>query len=550
MKYLIIVLLAVFGLTSCHYVPFVKYRLSHGGKFRHFSKWEKFVGNNNSEFRKYDVKKYDIDLKLFPDDKKMEGDVFVNMEITESTNSIMLDFHSVFKIDDLSIQGKSFKIKRKKNIVFFHFDAPLKAKEVLGIRFKYSGKPKNVIGEGPIQWKKDKQDRYHISSSTEGIGPHFMFPCNQLLQDEADTVNIIISVPDDLIVTANGPLISQSKADGYATFHHRVTNPINIYNISFNAGHFTKLIKPYTDINGENHDLEFMVLDYNKEKADSFYDQTGDILKFFEERFGVYPWWNDGLRFVESTFSAMEHQSAIAMGSYYSFDWRQTNTTLVHEIAHEWWGNKMTGFDYCDMWIHEGFATYAENLFIEHKYGKSDYDKMMWYRMEYFVKNKIPVRKKCGVVYNSWAADKDQNIYSKGACMLHSIRTLINNDEKFMRILRNLQDEGVQTLSSDEFISKFNHYAGKDYSKVFYSYLDDVQPPILKVEIKESDIEKTLTFSWKKAPEFDNLGIHLEIKNKEEFVLNPTLEEKSLTLNINDSLQWNRFKSFYFIVED
>ena len=172
-------------------------------------------------------------------------------------------------------------------------------------------------------------------------------------------------------------------------------------------------------------------MDYNKDKADKFYDQAPKVMAVFEELYGEFPWWNDGCRFIESTFSAMEHQSGIAMGEDYRYDWRKYNLTLVHELSHEWWGNNITAYDYCDAWIHEGLATYSEALFLEKIYGKDAYYKKVQ-RFYYGTANKIPVRKVCGVRYSSWISYDDMDIYDKGALLMHSLRVLVDDDELFL----------------------------------------------------------------------------------------------------------------------
>jgi len=198
-------------------------------------------------------------------------------------------------------------------------------------------------------------------------------PCNALLSSESDSTTIAVTVPSNLTVVSNGQLIGiESNTERKTkTYKHEITNNINTYSLSFNVGHFVELTKPYSDINGIERNLKFHVLDYNQDTASKFYEQTPIILREFEKLYGEFPFWEDGCKFIESTFSAMEHQSGIAMGSIYKNNWKEFNTTLIHELAHEWWGNSLTGKDYCDIWIHEGMATYSEALFLEEIYGKA-----------------------------------------------------------------------------------------------------------------------------------------------------------------------------------
>jgi len=532
--------------SSCYYKPFVQYRLNKKG-FKHFNKKEKFSGDNANPYRNYDVKKYALDLEVFPDDKKIAGSMTIDFVTTESQKTFMFDFKKGMKVLSYSTPFGKPSLKHKGDLLYLTYSEIIPKNKRIALKINYKGKPKNVIGEGPIQWKKDDKDRHWISSSTEGIGPHFMMPCNGLLKDEPDSTEINITVPNDLVVAANGKLmsVSENQTNQTKTYKHLVTNPINIYNISFNIGHFIMLKKDYTDLNGFKRIIECQVLDYNEVDAERFYDQAPKIMGVFEELYGVYPWWNDGCRFIESTFAAMEHQSGIAMGSEYYLDWKDYNLTLVHELSHEWSGNNVTAYDYCDAWIHEGLATYSEALFIEKVYGHKAYEKKIQ-RFYYGTSNKIPIRKVCGVKYSSWISYNDMDIYDKGALLMHSLRIVVDNDDLFFKALKTFQKDLAQSnITSDHFMQKFNNLLGNDYSALFNLYLDDTEPPILRVytDIDEEG-KKQYHYKWDKALPFElKNGLKLEV-NDEEVSIFPTTTFQSIEYK---SLKLLLPKSIYFL---
>jgi len=470
-------------LSGCYYTPFVKYSLNKKG-FKNFSKKERLAGDNNHPDRQYHIHRYDWDVKVDPDKESLEGSMEITFSPNKAQQTFLFDLQSKMKIEGVESSAGKPKVKRKGDLLFIIFENEIPKNARTTLRFDYGGKPVSVLKEGPIQWKTDEQDRPWISTSTEGIGPHFIMPCNALLQAEPDSCTIIVTVPKELTVVANGRYAGKIESGDYSTYAYSVNNPINIYNISFNIGHFVEFNKDYTDINGEEQKISCHVLDYHQEIAESYYDQAPLFLKEFEELFGVFPWWNDGCKFIESTFSAMEHQSGIAMGDDYTLNWKnEFNTTLIHEMAHEWWGNSLTGSDYCDMWMHEGMATYAEALMLERLKGEEDY----FTRVDYFIysaHNRIPVYKECGVLYNSWTNDQDQDIYDKGALVMHSLRMMVDDDAKFFAMLKQVYQEFAgQNVRTADFTQRCNELLGSDYSELFATYLYQAEAPTLQVHI-------------------------------------------------------------------
>ncbi len=545
-----LVLLGVlsFGLNSCYYKPFIEYRLNNKG-FKKFHKSERIAGDNLNPARDYKVNRYDWKVNVLPRKKSISGKMDIFFTTTSAQRTFLFDLQKRMKITSFLCSVENAKIVRKADLLYLIFDENIKINKRLKLSIEYKGKPANVAGEGPIQWEKDKEGRVWISTVTEGIGPKFIMPCNALLGAESDSSSISVTVPSNLVVASNGRLISiESNSDkGTKTYQHEITNRINNYSLSFNVGHFIELTKPYKDINGVDRELKFYVLDYNKDKASRFYEQTSMILNEFEKLYGEFPFWEDGCKFIESTFSAMEHQSGIAMGSDYENNWKEYNTTLIHELSHEWWGNSLTGEDYCDIWIHEGMATYSEALFLEKIYGKEAYDLRMKQAI-YSTKNTIPILKECGVLYNSWVNQADQDIYSKGALMIHSLRKVVNDDSLFFKSLFLIQkDLSKQNISSHDLILKFNTLLGKDYSSLFDWYLNMDKPPVLEVYIDKE--EGLIYYKWKDIIPFYNNG-EVFIKQEDKILkLIPKTEYQAQ--KITDSIPFNFLieKSIYYTIE-
>lgn len=545
--YSIFILSIVFN--SCYYKPFIGY-VTHKKGFKNFNKKERLAGDNSNPHRDYHVNKYDWNLEIFPDKKSISG--LMNIYFTTSTSQdiYLFDLQKRMKIESFTCSETGLNLKRKGDLLYLKFDHKVGAHKRIKLSITYKGKPANVVNEGPIQWKTDQKDRPWISTQTEGVGPQFIMPCNALLREEADTCNINITVPKDLTVSANGrlKLIIDNVSEGTKIFKFEVTNPMNIYNISFNVGHFVKLIKPYTDINGVEREIECLVMDYNEIVASKFYDQAPLIMKEFEELYGVFPWWNDGCRFIESTFEAMEHQSGIAMGADYKLDWKDFQLTLIHELSHEWWGNNVTAYDYCDMWMHEGMATYSEALFLEKTYNRDDYYKRIRY-FTYSTYNKIPIKKECDVIYNNWGSKYNMDIYDKGALMMHSLRMVVNNDSLFFETLKQVQlDFAKQNVDSDQWVKKFNQLLGNDYTSLFDWYLNKRKPPVLQYYVDKET--KEFYYKWKEEIPFYKNGT-IEVESGETFkILTPTTTFQPLNDKEFTTLDFIIERSIYYIVEE
>jgi len=551
MKYIWVIIIFTLFLGGCKYVPFIKYQTKNGKTdLPSFGKYSYLSGENNSMRAAYDVTKYDWQVEVDPDKRTISGSMEVWFDMVNTQDTLLFDLSSKMKLDSVRCKFP-LKYKRKRDLVYVIFDAEVEKDESVELSFYYHGKPPNILNEGPIVWEKDSNENHWFSTQTEGLGVGYLFPCKDLLIDEPEECIITLTVPEGLEAACNGALQSKTTLNDKTTTVWHVDNSINIYNISFNVGDFIKFSIPYIDIEGQQHDLEFYVLKENEAKARKFYAQTPTILAEAEKLFGVYPWWNDGLKFVESTFSAMEHQGCIAMGSEYELDWEEVNTTLMHEIAHEWWGNSLTANDYADIWLHEGLATYAENLINEQLYGNDNYLKycrgQMWQIM-----NKRPVLKERDVRYTSWATYADGDIYPKGAMLMHTLRMQMENDDLFFSILKNMLTEFKDSqISTEQFESYFLERCVCDYKVFFDVMLRQAAPPELAYSVFLSDEGKSPTLKYKWTENVPS-GYPLKVKflaGEEVIMLEPSHQTQELALPENVEYFMKPWLSGYFLPE-
>jgi aminopeptidase N len=368
----------------------------------------------------------------------------------------------------------------------------------------YHGKPreaKKAPWDGGWVWSKDKLGRPFISVACQGLGASSWFPCKDIQSDEPDNgASLTIIVPDSLVAVGNGRLISKVKSQNLTTtqqentklqtsYTWEVKNPINSYTIIPSIGNYVNISDTFQGEKGIL-DLNYWVLDYNKEKAQEQFQQVKPMLKAFEYWFGPYPFYEDGYKLVETPFLGMEHQSAIAYGNNFMNGYRGRDLSgsgwglkwdfiIVHESGHEWYANSITTKDIADMWVHEGFTNYSETLFTEYYYGKeagNDY----CYGIRKNIANDKPIIGVYGV-NNIGSGD----MYYKAANMIHGIRNALNDDEKFRKILRKMNEVFYhQTVTTQQIEQFLIDETGLDLQKTFDQYLRTTQIPTLEYYFK------------------------------------------------------------------
>ncbi|MBI5540923.1 MAG: hypothetical protein HY951_12740 [Bacteroidia bacterium] len=469
-----------------------------------FSKADTLRGFLTHERKCFDVTFYNLKVRVKPEEKKIIGKNLIYFNVIAKTKRIQIDLFDNYSIDSILCNGIFLNYERDANAIFIDFNEELNIGDKKIIQINYSGIPReapNPPWNGGFVWKK-KKDVDWIGVSCEHLGASSWWPNKDHLSDKPDSMKITIEVPKELMAICNGNLRNSYFSDSeYSAYEWFVSYPINNYNVTFYAGDFFQFDEIYTNANN-SYRFDFYVHPSNQFKAEKYYSKTKDIVETFEKLFGEYPFKNDGIAMIESPFEGMEHQSAIAIGDNYGkinrYDFIKTeyDYLLVHETAHEWWGNAVAIGDMADAWINEGFATYAELLFLEEKYGYDAY-----------IAGVADVMQN---IFNIWPMVGERNvndntflsgdIYQKGAIMLHSLRCTMNNDSLFKKLIKDFYNQSKFKINStDDFLNFVKNFTGKDYSPLLKTFLYYAEPPLLRYSaaIENNDI----IFNYK----FDNV---------------------------------------------
>jgi aminopeptidase N len=373
-----------------------------------------------------------------------------------------------------------------------------------------------------------------MTVTCQGLGASIWYPCKDHQSDEPDDgASLTMIVPDTLVAVSNGRLQShKDNKNGTATYTWAVVNPINNYDIIPYIGKYENFTEVYNGEKGKL-DLNYWVLDYNLPRAKNYLpDQAHKMLKAFEYWFGPYPFYEDGYKLIDVPHTGMEHQSGIAYGNHYAFGYRgrddshtgyglKSDFIIVHESAHEWYGNNITSKDLADMWIHESFANYAETLYVDYYWG-ADAGNSYNFGVRKGISNTTTIIPPYNV--NSKGSG---DMYPKGGNMLQMIRHSIGNDSLFRIIMRGLNKTFYhQTVTAREIEDYISQCAGFNYSKIFEQYLLNTQIPILEYTFKNNKIY----YRWDSCIKGFNLPLSLKNKQQQQIKIFPTGEWQYLPL--------------------
>lgn len=470
---------------------------------QHFTVVDTLKGSNTAFRNFWNVKKYELTVEPNAENKSVSGTNTITFEIEKDVVKpvFQIDLQQPMQYKIINSDEKLCTSRRDGDFIFIATNKSFKKGERHSFTIQYFGQPKtakNAPWDGGWVFSKDENGNPWMSVAQEGIGTSVWLPVKDLWSDEPEEgLRMDIITPKTLTGVGNGRLVAQTSRNGKNIFTWEVKNPINAYSIVPTVGDFANFKDSYPGEKGPL-DLDYWVLKNNLAKAKSQFAQVKPMLNALEHWFGPYPFYEDSYKLVETPYLGMEHQSNVAYGNgykngYKGRDWSGTGVGLqwdfiiIHESGHEWFANNVTAKDQADMWIHESFTCYSETLFTERFLNKSASEAYI-IGIRKNISNDIPIIGHYGV-RNEGSGD----MYWKGANMLHTIRQVINNDEKFRQILRGInKDFYHQTVTSQDIENYISQKSGIDFSTVFNQYLRTIKIPVL--EYRQNG--KTLEFRW------------------------------------------------------
>jgi aminopeptidase N len=479
----------------------------------------------------WDVTFYDLNVTVQPEDSSISGYNHITYRVEKSPRMMQIDLQPPLQIDQIKQNDQNLSYKRVDESYAYFVEVPrdLEEKSLYTISVYYSGQPKvaeNAPWDGGFVWAQDSLDNDWIATANQGLGASVWWPNKDHQTAEPDSMAINITVPDQISNISNGRLRDTTRHDnGMTTWSWFVSNPINNYNVAVNAGNYVNFTDSFEGEKGVL-DLSYWVLEQNLEKAKKQFKQVKPMMRCFEEWFGPYPFYEDSFKLIETPHLGMEHQSAVAYGNEYQNGYLGKDLSgtgwglkwdfiIIHETGHEWWGNSITTKDVADMWVHEGFTSYSESIFVECQFGKkaaAEYSRGLRDRIQ----NESPITGKYGL-NNEGSGD----MYYKAHNMLHMIRQIVDNDSTWKNILRGLQQEfRHQTVSADQVERYIVEHSGKNLDDIFDQYLHYADIPTFKYALKDG----ILYYRWDVDVSQFDMPLEVIIDDKGYSFIYPTSE--------------------------
>jgi aminopeptidase N len=468
-----------------------------------------------SEYRaNNDLLSYDLSIKVDPENKYISGNNKIRFKMLKADNKIQLDLYQNLNIDKILYLGQPLKYERELNTVYVSFPHTLKKGDIEEVDFHYSGQPKATGRFGCFTFKKDSLGKHWINTACQGTGSMVWWPNKDQQRDEVENMLMRVSVPSDLINISNGRLIATNVLDnGYTEYVWQTLNPINNYSVSLNIGNYVRFGEKLGGLT-----LDYYVLPQDLDKAKEQFKQVKPMMVSYQKYFGEYPFIEDGYKLIQAPYTGMEHQSAITYGNAFkngynrgkdvSADWTGVGISLkfdfiiIHETGHEWFGNSLTSYDFSDSWIHEGWCTYAEAVYVEDQFGYDDAIKYLnGYKEK--VENKFPMIGQSSVAH--WPTS---DIYFKGTLFINTLRHIVNDDEKWWAGVKAFTTGFKKShLYTVDVLNFFNQYFDYDFEKIFDQYLYFNNIPTLEV----SQRGRQVTYRWNSKVSGFDMPIDVEV---------------------------------------
>ena len=483
----------------------------------------------------WDLQHYSIEVDVFAQTKSLSGTNTITYRVLSPNSTMQIDLQEPMRIDLVTQNGEKIEIESIGNAHFLD----LKQTQEIGAKNKvtihFSGIPREALNapwDGGLVWSKDSNGIDFIASANQGIGASVWWPVKDHPQDEPDNgVDLFITTPKDLVGVGNGRLIEEIENKDTKTWHWQVVNPINSYGVNINVGDYVTFSETYNGLKGKL-DLSYWVLRDNLEIAKEQFKQAPLMLEAFEYWFGPYPFYEDSFKLVEAPYLGMEHQSSVTYGNKYKNGYlgRDLSGTgwglefdfiIIHEAGHEWFANNITNKDVADMWIHEGFTAYSENLYLNYHFGEKA-------ASEYVIGTKRSIQNDIPLIGTYNKNNRGSNdMYYKGANILHTLRQLIADDQKWRAILQGLnKDFYHQTVTSHQVETYISEKSGIHLTQFWEQYLRTTMIPNLQYSVQQNQLRYRYTDVIK--------GFDMPVQVKINGVLNwiqPTSAWKTLENN-------------------
>jgi aminopeptidase N len=492
---------------------------------------------------------YHLDLRVDPEKKFISGTNTIRFKMLEDGTRIQLELVPALQISKIEMGKTLLKYQRDGGTFFVDFPKKLHTGRTYSIDVHYSGNPVETGRFGCFTFKQDTAGHPWINTACEETGASVWWPNKDQWRDEPqEGMEISVAVPNGLMDVSNGKFVGKKNlGDGYTRWDWKVHYPINNYDVALNIGNYIHFDDKFEDL-----PLDYYVLPEDLAGAKVQFAQVPGMMKAYYHYLGEYPFKKDGYKLIEVPYAGMEHQSAVAYGNhfkngYLDRDWTGVGISprfdfiIIHESGHEWFGNAITAADKSDMWIHEGWTTYLESLYVEYTYGHDDAIKYInAYKKK--VKNERPI-----ITARGTNAEPPQDQYFKGILFINTLRSIVNDDTRWWALLHDFyQHFKYQNIMTEDIVQYFNQQTGMNLTPVFDQYLRHTAIPTL--QLKFDDASGTVQYRWLADEKAFAMPVRVGLKQSWE-TIHPTTEWQTMKTPLTKD-QFDVATDLYYINVD
>ncbi len=487
-----------------------------------FTRQDTLRGSITPERSWWDLSYYDLSVSVDPASQTLTGSNRISYTVLEPGNRLQIDLQEPLRIDAVLQDGQPLKVESEGNAHFVTLAKPQRKGASETVTVNYSGAPRVAVRapwDGGFSWARDSKGQPFVATSCQGLGASAWWPVKDHMYDEPDSMAIAVTVPKSLMDVSNGRLRKVEEDEATRTYHWFVSNPINNYGVNINIGDYVHFGESYAGEKG-TLDLDYYVLPEDLDKAKEQFKQVQGMLEAFEYWFGPYPFYEDGFKLVQVPYLGMEHQSSVTYGNrfengYLGRDLSGTGWGLkfdfiiIHESGHEWFANNITYRDIADMWIHESFTAYSENLYLDYHFGAQA-------GAEYTIGTRRNISNDRPII-GPYDVNQEGSgdMYYKGANMLHTLRQLVDDDARWRNMLRGLNREFYhQTVTTRQIEDYLSRESGKDLSAFFDQYLRTTMIPTLEYR----QVQGTLEFRYTDIVEGFDMPIRIGVGGESRWI--------------------------------
>lgn len=440
----------------------------------------------------FDVRHYELRLQVDPAAKSIEGTLTMRATMVADAARLALDLDPALQVRSAQLDGAAVPFVHEKGRIWLSPSKPLAKGATITVAIAYGGVPRaarNPPSSGGFVWGQTKDGAPWIATCCQTEGGDLWWPCKDHPSDEADQIDLIVTVPKDLVVASNGTRHGEPVLQGeLATYHWHSASPIANHSVALHIAPYVEIGAEYTCVDGTALRVQFFVLKQSESKARSRLQQFLDQLRGFEEILGPYPFRAEKYGVAEVPSPGMSHQTILSYGNGWQDD--QYDAQHNRALAEEWWGNLLSCRDWRDLWLREGFATYLQAVFRERRFGRNSYERDLHWAQTRNLTALAPreVKTSAEMLFGGGGSD----LAAKGRWVLHTLRWQLG-DERFFQALREFcypteaarkATDGSQCrlVDTDEFVALCSRIAGEDLGWFFEVYVRQPQLPRLHQE--------------------------------------------------------------------